>query len=231
MRACETVLLPVETNVIYRMCMILAFCWMMPIQAQADLIIQVLDSNIAVNGTGVINVVIRSKVGDTHNVSLVGYDFSIANIGAPVGSLEFLAVQSTTEQADANYVFKDFQPTGNFSYAVNSPVSYTGGDFTNTPAPPFAASTVTSSNQLLVRLDVKHVLPANTNPTAANGSTFSISLNDALSQFQDENGNPITFTSIAGTATITAVPEPSSFLAVVLAGAGWHVLRRRKSAR
>lgn len=215
---------------IYRMCMILAFCWMMPIQAQADLIIQVLDSNIAVNGTGVINVVIRSKVGDTHNVSLVGYDFSIANLGAPVGSLEFLAVQSTTEQADANYVFKDFQPTGNFSYAVNSPVSYTGGDFTNTPAPPFAASTVTSSNQLLVRLDVKHVLPANTNPTTANGSTFSISLNDALSQFQDENGNPITFTSISGTATITAVPEPSSLLAVVLAGAGWHVLRRRKSA-
>lgn len=215
---------------IYRMCMVFAFCCTMPLQAKADLILQVLDSNIAVNGTGVINVVIRSKVGDTHNVSLVGYDFSIANIGAPVGSLEFLPVQSTTEQAATNYVFKDFQPTGNFSFSVNSPVSYTGGDFTNTPAPPFAASTVTSSNQLLVRLDVKHILPANTDPTTAIGSKFSISLNDALSQFQDENGNPIAFTSIAGTATITAVPEPSSFLAVLLAGAGWRVLRRRKRA-
>ena len=213
---------------IFRLCLVLASCWMMPLQAKADLIIEVLDSNIAVNGIGFIDVVIRRTVGDSHDVSLAGYDFAIANIGSPVGSLEFLGLQSTTEQADASYLFKDFQPTGNFTYAVNSPVSYSGGDFTNTPNPPFASSTVTTSNQLLVRLDVQHVLPINTDPAAAIGSKFSISLTDALSAFQDENGNPIAFISIGGTATITAVPEPSSFLEVLLAGTGWRLLRRRK---
>jgi hypothetical protein len=196
------------------------------LEAKADLVIEILDSHIRVNDTGFIDVVIRSTSSD--RVSLAGYEFTIANVGLPVGSLEFSDPQIFTEQVDSSYLFSAFQPTGNFTAIPTDPLTLSGGDYVNDPAT--ESSTVTTSNQLLIRLDVQHVLPINTDPASAIGSMFLISLTSGNSIFFDDANNPINFTSIAGTATITAVPEPSSFLAVLMAGAGWRLLRHRKRA-
>ena len=223
-----TILKYQETIVPLRICLMLALL-LCAIPAKAELVIDVLASNVFANGTpGFIDVAIRSRVGETHNVSLAAYEFAIANVGSPIGSLEFLSNQLTDEQANAAYLFSTFQPTGNFTAIANSPISYTGGDFTNSPNAPFPSTLVTSTNLLLVRLDVRYVLPANTDSAQAVGSQFSVSLVDANSSFQDENGDPIAFSSTPGIATITAVPEPSSLLLVLAVGAAAITLRRKQ---
>lgn len=212
---------------------ILVVACALPAATEAGIIVSIQNTTINAGLSGTIDVLVHKAAGDLDwNVLFAQYSFKITPDLGAVGSLEFDAVQPDFEQADPSYLFSAFQPTGNFSGVQNGVFQYDGGDFTNDIAD---LASISSTNLLLARLNVTHVLPLLTPPGAADGSTYTVSLIDANTDFWDENLNSIAFVGNSGTITINgaaAVPEPSSivfFSSIV----GWLGLRRvrRRSAK
>ncbi len=182
----------------------------------AGLMIEVLDTQIQPGQSGSVDVVIRSDVNGPHDVSLATYEFLITPVFGAVGTLEFSVVQPDTEQLDGDYLFASLGPTGNFNSNVLNSDTYSGGDYTD-GGPPYPTAPVTMSDKLLVRLQVTHILPLNTDPLAASGSSYTISLVDGSSDFQNADGDSILFSSISGTVTTTStVPEPMTLIVTSL---------------
>jgi hypothetical protein len=203
----------------------------------AGMIIQIEDTEIGAGQSGVVNVWISSSDG-TDSLSLYNFVVNLTSIGSPSGTLEFIDPQDTSENLDANYVFvDDLDPSGLLSSTItNSQVE--AGDFTNSsgdvPVPALAL------RRLLARLDVRHVLGPGQSAAQAVGEEFQISLDDSGVTYFDNSNGPadIDLSSFApGTITIssssvTAVPEPTSFILFTAGAAGWIVRNRwKRSAR
>lgn len=206
----------------------LMLAWAFPSGTEAGIIVSVQDTTINAGLSETIDVLVHKDAGAPDwNVLFAQYSFLITPGGGAIGSLEFDTVQPDTEQGDTfyPYLFSAFQPTGNFSGIQNGVFQYDGGDSTNDLAD---LTTIGSNDLLLARLNVTHVLPLLTPPSAANGSTYTVSLIDANTDFWDEDLNSVAFLGNSGTITINgaaAVPEPSSL--IILASAGcWFGLRR-----
>lgn len=197
----------------------------------ADIIVEVDGTQVTVDGLGTVDVWVYSNSGDV-NVSAFGFDFDIVANPANVGSLSFSHPQSLTETADPDYIF--FGEADPFHTLGDSALELEGSDF-NTGVNGF--STVGSARKLLARLDVFHSLPFGTDPSLALGDVFTVSPNftDGFFEFLDEFGDPDTIDineTLSSSGTITtsaAVPEPGTFVILLLGGVLWggHQLRRK----
>jgi hypothetical protein len=125
-----------------------------PAGVRGDLIIDVGNTNIAVGGTGVIDVTITdtSSLGD--NLALTGFQFQITPTDGTTSALAFSTSQANSGLTSSNYLFfgdsgdvEGGQPLG----VATTPTTYTGGDNTAD----FTNVTVTSSTTfLLAQLDL-----------------------------------------------------------------------------
>lgn len=212
-----------------------------------DVIVEVGPASIAAGGTGFVDVWISSNTG-TDSLYSAAYEFKIMG-STTNGSLEFRSPQLGSEQADSDYVFFPDTDAANFFAAPDAvdPTGLLGGDSIAASGP--ASITLTSTKQLLARLELVH---SSGSPVNAIGDTFTISLintnplppldpsYDPLadsSLFLDDNLTalsiaPLSFSGF-GTITVTsaAVPEPGTFAALGLAAftGGVRHLRRRRA--
>jgi hypothetical protein len=212
--------------------------------ALGGVIVEVGNASIAAGGTGFVDVWISSTGTDL--LSSAAYEFKITG-SATNGALEFSSSQLASEQGEPDYVFYPDTDAANFFAAPDAvaPTHLLGGDSIAMSGP--TAITLTSTKQLLARLELVHVSPVN-----AIGDQFTISLintNPLLpsdpgydpladsSLFLDDNFTPLSIASASfsgsGTISITsaAVPEPGTFAALGLAAfaGGVRHLRRRRT--
>jgi hypothetical protein len=214
--------------------------------ALGGVIVEVGNASIAAGGTGFVDVWISSTGTDL--LSSAAYEFKITG-SATNGALEFSSSQLASEQGEPDYVFYPDTDAANFFAAPDAvaPTHLLGGDSIAMSGP--TAITLTSTKQLLARLELVHVSPVN-----AIGDQFTISLintNPLLpsdpgydpladsSLFLDDNFTPLSIASASfsgsGTISITsaAVPEPGTFAALglaALAGGVRHLRRRRTNS-
>lgn len=192
----------------------------------AGVVVTVLNAQFAPMGNGTVDVFIRSDANDT--LSNFGFNFRIDPLGGTTTQLRFASVQSDLQLLDANYVFaagslkRDGdpsllilpEPVGTVTTDVFPNDNFVGTDSFALLAPP--SITLTNSNRLLARLELISG-PGLLAPVA--GDQFSISLVDSpFTSFLDENLSEIQYSFTAGTVSITAVPEPGTFMTTFLLG-------------
>lgn len=202
--------------------------------AQADLIIDVQDASIAAGQDFTVDVLISSTSSDA--IDLASYVFVVSNVGAPSSSIEFLATQLTSENGEASYLFsEDLDPTA-LDFPVSDPTRLEGNDFTDSGDP----ITITGTQELLVRLDMRHVLTGAL--ATALGDQFNVVLiedgvdpdltlfdNDTTGIEATIDGSSFDVNGIGGgLITVTAVPEPSSLAVLTLVGTAATWRRRRQ---
>jgi hypothetical protein len=136
--------------------------------------------------------------------------------------------------------FDATQPSG---YVLSSPyvlsppsaTSDTGSPVFSTSATEILAQDVTS-NGVSATLDANHnllaVLMVDVSPTAAPGSTFTLSLNSVAGSnfFTDPAGANVPFTSTPGSFTVKSVPEPASLTLLGLGSLALMGIRRMRRA-
>ncbi len=205
--------------------------------ASGGIIVNVHDNTMLPGQTGFVDVFAHSSGTDLF--ATFNYEFAIQTIGISVGSLRFVNPQSSVETTFGNYVFNSSNGgSGGFSSVPqNSPAfdSIQGGDVTAT----FSDMSLTAADLLLVRLEIEHVLPFGTDPSAASGDQFSITMQDLGNSFFLDStfvsGPDIAASSFspsgAGLVTMgsptAAVPEPSSIFAIAF-GFFFAGLRHKK---
>lgn len=176
-------------------------------KANADFIITVQSVTLVAGGAGSVNVSIESNADD--NLDLFQYKFAISANPGSVGILRFTDPQSNSELSLGNYIHADSD--GFISEAQNGPAFDTilGSDFTAS-----RNGTDVTSQKILVRLDVQHVLPNGTPPSASSSDSYLISLVQDVETFFFTNTSSQVdiLTATPGLVSITAVPEPSGLL-------------------
>ncbi len=165
--------------------------------ANGDIIVKVQDNTITAGGTGFIGVLISSSGTDI--LTYASYDFNISVIGGPVSTLEFTSPQDLTEDTDTSYVFSGA------NFGIN-PITLTNSQFVADDGHTGAGTTL-SSEFLLARPDLTHILGLGQLAVDAAGEQFQITL-DELSPdtlFLNENGDPLAIDAVNShlTATIT----------------------------
>lgn len=207
--------------------------------ARADLIVDIQDASFSAGGLGFVDVLISSTGSD--NLGRFSGKFSIVQKSGG-GILEFqqsftsvsVDRQSESERADGNYAFAGNLGVGFVSNRLDGQHLLQGDRAS-------ANVTIDSTTRLLARLELQHVLPANTNV----GGVYEIALvNDAFTRFQlldntlvpiaaqsfaTSSSNAINGTSFSnfGTITVSAIPEPSSWF--LLLGLVVTIASRRRS--
>ncbi len=186
---------------------------------------------IITGSSGTMDVLIHSNAGDVLDGFLV--DIAITPVGgSPAGGLQFSATQNDAQLGLGNYVFFGRSLSENTGAIVGSSASpfnvFSGSDFTDDgsgiPGPGIPDPvTLTGTDLLLFRLDL----------TAFSAGTYSIDLLPS-SQFGDDNGNLLGFSSTPGSIIVNgtaAVPEPGSVgLLSMCAGVAFcRYGRRRKT--
>ena len=194
--------------------------------AQAGVVISIVNTQFTPTQIGFVDVFIRSDANDT--LSNFAFNFRIDPVGATSTQLQFSDPQSDLQLLESNYVFaagslkRDGDPSlliapesvGNVFTDIFPNDSYVGTDSFTLLAP--ASVSLTSSNLLLARLELTPG-PGLLAPVV--GDQFTISLVDGpFTTFLDENLNAISYSSNVGTVNITAVPEPSAFWLLLVAG-------------
>lgn len=194
--------------------------------AFGDFMVTFSDATIEPNGTTIVDVFIAST--DTDKVGLANYEFAISGVGAS-GILEFADNQSQPVQDISGfrpYLFLGDTSVGNYSLARTAPQVASGGDFTSS----LLDAEIGTSPRLLSRLRLQHITPS---PAATSG-TYQIKLVNGANSFLNslESGSsvaidPASFNNFA-TITVSAVPEPATWLLVGMAMIGFGM---RKKAR
>jgi len=175
----------------------------------------------------------------TASDSLFNFSYGLSITGATGGSgvLQFSNPQVLDEHSNTSYVYfpnTPLNPPWSFNQTRTSTTTLTGSDqaggngtgaFTFYPLD-------NSKTYLLARINLEHIGPLTTSP-----STFTVSMTSFTGN-EDSTGTPIGAVSLSGVSTtltfqnpVSAVPEPSSLLAVggILSIAG--VVRRRLQKR
>ena len=211
-----------------------AVCAVFSGSASAAIIISYGGNTISPGGTGILDVLISSDAADAtpDTLDLFSGHFRITPIGGAVSNgLQFDAVQVDLPLLPAptppyvfsgNSVGENFGgPVGLVSTVMNSNDTFIGGDGT------FSGSgiplSISSGTFLLFRL--------NLDATLANlGDQFTVSLiNDGDTEFSDPMFATLSLSpSSFDPNTITAVPEPSSGIMLLLAVLGIGIVRQRQ---
>ena len=213
-----------------------AVCAVFSGSASAAIIISYGGNTISPGGTGILDVLISSDAADAtpDTLDLFSGHFRITPIGGAVSNgLQFDAVQVDLPLLPAptppyvfsgNSVGENFGgPVGLVSTVMNSNDTFIGGDGT------FSGSgiplSISSGTFLLFRL--------NLDATLANlGDQFTVSLiNDGDTEFLEPQpgfANLSLSASSFDPNTITAVPEPSSGIMLLLAVLGIGIVRQRQ---
>jgi hypothetical protein len=206
--------------------------------ASAVFVISLSNVNLAPGGTGTMDIYVTSTTAYTLSDFSLG--LQIRPVGNPTSLLQFSMTQPTPTFGSASYVFagQSFDQDFGIPYwGLPTTTSYpkdtiTGGDSADSTVGAGFVSIGASLSTFIGA--VQFTAPMG----ATAGDQFQISLiNSGLTEFDDENGNPlsITFPSTGGVVTITpsVVPEPSS-LVITLTGLGgllgaWGLRRVGKS--
>ena len=213
----------------------IAVCAFFSGSASASIIISYDGNSIAAGGTGILDVLIYSDAADTMPDFLDSFSahFQISPVGGAVpNGLQFATVQAELQLGNTSYVFSGDSlgenggiPLGSVSslVPVNGNDTYIGGDatFLGTGIP----LNIMSGTFLLFRL--------NLDATLANlGDQFTVSLiDDGFTSFVDPGFVNLSMdASSFDPNTITAVPEPSSGLLLLLAVLGLGIVRQRQRA-
>lgn len=214
--------------------LLLAVVGLSSLKARADIIVEVLDSNVAVNGTGTVDVLVYSEIGDL-NIGGLGFAFEILPALGNVGFLEFLDPQLVNETSTVALPYL-FEGGGVDSESFVTGKTYLDGFvFFNTTGD---FSVLGDDQQLLIRLDVRHTLLGGTDPALALLDTFEISPDIAFFDFADDQDPAGSYVinelaSSSGAVQMmsggpTAVPEPGH-MALMLAGVAGAWLRKRRA--
>lgn len=205
-----------------------------PTAARADIIVTFSSTTPApliVGSAGQIDVMIASNTG-TDFLDQFLVDVVLTPLTGPAGGLIFSAIQSETFVTDSNYIFFNRSqsaflgaPVGAVNGSGDIYSAYDATDDGSGPPPglglpdPIFVPTV-GNEALLFRLDLDAVA----------AGTYRIDLN-LLSQFVDDNGSDLAFTSTPGFVTVNAasaaVPEPGSVL-LLSGGAVLGAVRYRR---
>jgi hypothetical protein len=199
------------------------------VPARADLVITLSDISAAPGSTDTMNINITSS--DSETLSF----FELKLLITPgVVSPTFTTAQNDPT-GDPNYVFLNESSTGPGNPFWGPP------GFTNYAGDTITAGDTDSSSQGFVTIPsaigLPHSFLAAVQFFVPGGGPlpdqFTISLVTPTTEFDDQNGNPITdFTVQGGVVTIeSAVPEPSSLTMLTLSGAGglfWYWRRQRE---
>jgi hypothetical protein len=202
--------------------------------ANAALILTIQDATISAGGPGYVNVFIRSSNG-TDRLTFASYDFNIT--GTPGTTLEF-TTQDYSEQGFGNYVFAG-ENAGISEFDLNNS-RFIADDAQDGSG--LGYRLLPGTDLLLARLDLQHVIGPGQTAASSVGHQFQISLDIAngYTLFQDDNlptPNDLAIDEInsklVGTVSVTAsaVPEPSSFLLLAVAGGVFASRKRRSKSR
>ena len=212
----------------------IAVCAIFSGPASAALIIRYGGNSITQGGTGILDVLISSDAaGGTPDLldSFSGH-FQIAPVGGAVSNgVQFATVQAESQLGNPAYVFSGDSlgegggiPLGSVLTLVNNNDTYIAGD--GTVSGSGMPLSISSGTFLLFRL--------NLDATLANlGDQFTVSLiNDGFTAFQNPVfANLSLDTSSFDANTMTAVPEPSSGIMLLLAALGVGIYRLRRRAQ
>lgn len=203
--------------------------------AEGGVIIMVQNAQLNAGGSGAVDVYISGQAGDL--LGRFGYEFNITGATPQSGDLQFSVIQSGSAQNESgipSYVFLGDTDPGNFLATRGSggtdPVSLIGADVLAT-----LNDISIDGTFLLARLALDHV-----GTLTAASHDFTISLNP-ISPFTvfdqdwdagtDNNYATNQITAISGTVTVyaAAVPEPSGFVILAIAGGGvfWRGRKQR----
>jgi len=207
-------------------------------RARADLNIALSDVTLAPGGTGTMDITVTSNSSVT--LSLFSLTLQITQMP---GTTSFLTFTGGVDPpySNSNYVFSNQSFNSDFGQPFWAPPfttvytndSISGGDSAD---PTVGPGYVTITGTLLLATVQFQAL--GTNP----GDQFQISLvpptydpSNVSTQFDDQNGALLNYTSTGGTVTITSVvPEPSSLTVVALSGLSgllWCCWRGRKQGQ
>jgi len=205
-------------------------------RARAGPAVALSDVTLAPGSTGTMDITVTSSSSDT--LSAFGLELQIVPVGTPVSVLQFTTAQPDP-YGNANYVFYNESlnadlmiPLWTVPLSPPSPfVTLRGGDSDDgsgsTPGYVTIPATGGGPNSFLAT--VQFQAP----PGANRGDEFQMSLvsDPAHTYFDDQNGDPLTYTSTGGLVTIgSAVPEPPSLTMMALgclSGLLWFCWRGR----
>ena len=197
--------------------------------SRADMIVEIQDVTLTSGGQGHVDVYVRSTGTDL--VQFANYTFVIAPEAGQVapGKLTFNPIQTFLDQNSINprYIFAPDTDAAVLTKSLVSSTRLTGFDFTSS-----SQNVTIDSNRLLTRLELIH-------EGEGLEGRFTISLvnGNAFSSFLDADGNdvPIVASSFTDsgliTASISAVPEPSTWLLTAGLMTAVAARRRRRHAR
>ncbi len=209
--------------------------------AHATLNVKVLDTSLDVGSTATLSIEITGT-GDL--VAFSSLELRITPHAGNTGGtgLQFLDPDSANYVGDANYLFgaNSFNLINGNDSSIVSTTSLPSDTFVDNDSDNDFLNQTINGNYLLASVQVQHFLPALTDPDSVLGDQFNISVigtggnagtgDDFLNtNFLDEFGDPVIYTSMTGTVTLnaTAVPEPGSFIVLTAIGCGAYLRRRR----
>jgi len=225
----------------FRTFTILLLCFVPIIDAKADIVIQLQSTTMTAGTSGFVDVWLTGAPVD--QLGRFGYEFSISGATPQSGDLQFAVVQSNSEQTIGSslpdhqgYVFLGDTDAGNWNSNLGAnAVTLVGGDVLN-----IGNFVSIEGRYLLARLELLH-----TGAMSLASHAFTISLNQLspVTEFDmDWDADTTTnysagqITSLSGTITIAAVPEPSTFALLGLFAAGgairsrWRIKKQRDAA-
>ncbi len=222
-----------------RLLLLLAVVGLSALKARAGIIVDVLDSNVAVNGIGTVDVLVYSDSGDI-NIIAAQFGFEIFRSHG-IGAL-FFSDQLDNEDSSPflnPYLFAggDVVPDYTLEPSLFVSTKLSGSVFHNS-----GFSVINADEKLLIRLDVRHELVSGADPAIGLDDVFEIRPvwkdvddNDTFFFVNESDFDtllPDQLASTSGTVRTflgpTAVPEPGHMV-LMLAGVAGAWLRKRRT--